>query len=256
MPAPPEGATHKPHFHRNVSWKQPVRVATTGAGTLASSFEDGDSVDGVTLATGDRILVKNQGTGSENGIYRVNATGAPTRDYDMDNDAEVVGAVVYVVAGTDNGGTLWRCTNTTTPTIGTTALTFAEVSGGSSPPGGGAADMVTVVVDGGGAAITGNPAVDVVMPADGDFTEWTILASPSGSITFDVWKDTYGNFPPDSGDSITSASPPTLSSAVKATDSTLAGWTTGFSAGDIFRIRVASSSSVSRVTLALAYDRS
>jgi len=79
----------------------------------------------VTLATGDRILIKNQVAETENGIYRVNATGAPTRDYDMDVAAEFVGAVVYVVTGT-HAGTVWCCTNTTEPTIGVTAITWAE----------------------------------------------------------------------------------------------------------------------------------
>ena len=54
-----------------------VRVATTANGTLSSAFANGQTVDGVTLATNDRILLKNQSTGSENGIYTVNASGAP-----------------------------------------------------------------------------------------------------------------------------------------------------------------------------------
>jgi len=59
--------------------KQAVRVATTAAGTLASSFENGDSIDGITLATGDRILIKDQADPAENGIYIVAASGAPSR---------------------------------------------------------------------------------------------------------------------------------------------------------------------------------
>lgn len=126
MPAPPNVVAHKMHFHRDFPWKEPVRVATTVAGTLASSFANGQSVDGVTLATGDRILVKNQAAGAENGIYTVNASGAPTRAYDMDVATEVLGTFVFVVAGTANAGTFWHCTNTATPTLGTTVLTFAQ----------------------------------------------------------------------------------------------------------------------------------
>jgi hypothetical protein len=62
-----------------LSWKQAVRAASTANGTLASAFENGDTLDGVTLATGDRILLKNQSTGAENGIYTVNARGADAR---------------------------------------------------------------------------------------------------------------------------------------------------------------------------------
>jgi hypothetical protein len=115
-----------------LSWKDEVRVATTAAGTLASSFENGDSVDGVTLSTGDRILIKDQAAGAENGIYTVNASGAPTRATDADTAAEIQGAAVYVVSGTTNAGTRWVNSNTGTITLGTTALTFAQFGGGAS----------------------------------------------------------------------------------------------------------------------------
>jgi len=110
--------------------KQSVRVATTGAGTLASSFENGDSIDGVTLATGDRILIKNQASGAENGIYTVNASGAPTRATDADSDAEVTpGMFVFVEEGTTNADSGWVLTTNATITLGSTALTFAQFSG-------------------------------------------------------------------------------------------------------------------------------
>lgn len=110
--------------------KQSVRVATTGAGTLATSFENGDTVDGIVLATGDRILIKNQSTGSENGVYTVNATGAPTRATDFDTDSEVTsGAFVFVEEGTTNADTGWALTTNNPITVGTTALTFSQFSG-------------------------------------------------------------------------------------------------------------------------------
>lgn len=64
--------------------KDAVRVATTVAGTLATSFANASVVDGITLATGNRILIKNQASGAENGIYTVNASGVPTRATDAD----------------------------------------------------------------------------------------------------------------------------------------------------------------------------
>lgn len=107
--------------------KASVRVATTAAGTLASSFENADTVDGVTLATGDRILIKNQATGSENGVYTVNASGAPTRATDADASAEVTGGfTVWVNEGTTNGDTQWTLTTNDPITVGTTALTFTQ----------------------------------------------------------------------------------------------------------------------------------
>lgn len=85
-----------------IRWKSPVRVATTVAGTLATSFENGDTIDDVVLATGDRILLKNQASASENGIYVVAASGAPARATDADTFGELNGAVVYVLQGTAN----------------------------------------------------------------------------------------------------------------------------------------------------------
>jgi len=116
-----------------LDWKDSVRVATTAAGTLASSFENGDSVDGVTLATNDRILIKNQAAPAENGIYFVNASGAPTRALDANTGAEVWGAAVYVREGTANAGSNWVNTNTSAPTLGSTSITFAQFQGQVQP---------------------------------------------------------------------------------------------------------------------------
>lgn len=117
---------------RGLTYKTAVRAATTAAGTLATSFENGDIIDGVTLATGDRILIKNQAAGAENGIYTVNASGAPTRAVDADSSAEVKsGMTVWVDEGTTNGDTGWTLTTDGTITLGTTALTFAK--SGSAP---------------------------------------------------------------------------------------------------------------------------
>lgn len=108
-------------------WKDEVDVATTAAGTLASSFENGDSVDGQTLVTGWRILIKDQAAPAENGIYTVNASGAPTRATDADSTAEVTaGLSVPVVRGTANGGTVWQLTTTGAITLGSTSLTFVQ----------------------------------------------------------------------------------------------------------------------------------
>ena len=110
--------------------KNSVRAATTAAGTLASDFENGDAVDGVTLATNDRILIKDQADGSENGIYTVNASGAPTRATDFDADSEVTaGAFTFVEEGTVNGDTGHVLSTNGAITVGTTAITFTQFSG-------------------------------------------------------------------------------------------------------------------------------
>lgn len=134
--------------------KGSVRAATTAAGTLTTSFENGDVIDGVTLATGDRILIKNQSTGAENGIYTVNASGTPTRATDADINAEVTGGMfVFVEEGTANADTGWVLTNDGAITLGTTALTFTQFTG---------AGLVTA---GAGLTKTGN-TIDVIGTAN------------------------------------------------------------------------------------------
>ena len=113
--------------------KESVRVATTAAGTLASSFANGEAVDGVTLATGDRILIKNQATGSENGVYVVAASGAPTRATDFDENTEVTaGAFTFVEEGSTNANAGFVLATTGAITVGTTALSFTQFSSTSA----------------------------------------------------------------------------------------------------------------------------
>ena len=110
--------------------KDSVRAATTAAGTLASDFANGDAIDGVTLATNDRILIKDQADGSENGIYTVNASGAPTRATDFDADAEVTaGAFTFVEEGTTNGDTGHVLSTNGSITVGSTSIAFTQFSG-------------------------------------------------------------------------------------------------------------------------------
>lgn len=111
-------------------WKQPCRVATTATVTISTGLNAGDTIDGVTLVAGDRVLAKDQSTASQNGIYVVSAS--PARATDMDAAAEVMGALVYVIAGTTNGGKAYKNTNTSLPTIGSTSLTFTEFGAGGS----------------------------------------------------------------------------------------------------------------------------
>ncbi|NNL47880.1 MAG: hypothetical protein HKO76_05900, partial [Acidimicrobiia bacterium] len=107
-----------------------VRCATTAAGTLASSFENGDNVDGVSLVTGNRILIKNQVSAVENGIYIVQANGAPVRADDWAATYEAAGAFVFVEEGTANSDSGWVCTSDgSADTTGTHALNFSQFSG-------------------------------------------------------------------------------------------------------------------------------
>ena len=105
-----------------------ARVAINGNISIATGLENGDTAGGVTLATGDRVLVKDQTTASENGIYVVQASGQALRATDFDTAAEVdSGDFVFVTAGT-YANTGW--VQTLRPaTIGTDALSFTQFSG-------------------------------------------------------------------------------------------------------------------------------
>ncbi|SFB62538.1 hypothetical protein SAMN05216312_12213 [Cohnella sp. OV330] len=104
-----------------------VRVATTANITLSGL----QTVDGVVLAAGDRVLVKNQTTGSQNGIY-VAASGAWARAADADTTAKVAAGIsVFVRDGAAGGGKTFVMSNTTSVTLGTTAITFADIASGT-----------------------------------------------------------------------------------------------------------------------------
>jgi len=106
-------------------FKKSVRCATTGPIALSGL----QTIDGVALAAGDRVLVKDQATASQNWIYVVSA-GAWVRAQDADESAECApGHMIPVQAGTANKLTVWQLTNTDTPVVGDTALAFRVVIG-------------------------------------------------------------------------------------------------------------------------------
>lgn len=118
---------------RGLLWKAPVRAATTTAGALASAFANGQSVDGVILATGDRVLLKDQAAAAENGIYTVNASGAPTRAADADANGELApGTAVSVTAGTVNADKVFMIISDAAIAVGTTAQTWGPLGGGGA----------------------------------------------------------------------------------------------------------------------------
>lgn len=111
--------------------KQSVRAATTGPINLATDLENGDTLDTtVTLVTGDRVLVKNQSTASENGIYVVQSSGAAVRATDFDGAGEVSGgAFTFVEEGTVNADSGWVVTSNGPISVGTDAINWAQFSG-------------------------------------------------------------------------------------------------------------------------------
>ena len=111
------------------------------------------------------------------------------------------------------------------------------------------------VIDGGASVIATGIKGDLRIAFACVIEAVTLLADASGSIVVDIWKDTYANFPPVDGDSITASAVPTISSAIKSEDATLTGWTTAIAAGDVLRFNVDSATTVKRVTVALKVRR-
>lgn len=132
-----------------------VQAATTANINLSTALENGDLLDGVTLATGNRVLVKNQTTKSQNGIYVVKVSGAPDRAPDYNSVPEVdAGDFVFVEAGTSNGKTGWVQTNTIA-TLDSDDISFTQFSGAGT------------YLAGNGLTLTGNSfSIDTAITAD------------------------------------------------------------------------------------------
>jgi len=159
-----DSVTEGLHIH------EAARAATTANVNLANALENGDTLDGVTLATGDRVLVKNQTTQSENGIYVVQASGQPTRATDFDTATEVdSGDFIFVYAGTVNASTGWVQTNKPA-TIGTDAIVFTQFSGAGT------------YLAGNGLTLTGNTfTIDTTITTDLSTAQTLTNKSISGS---------------------------------------------------------------------------
>lgn len=113
-------------------WKQSVRAGTTVNISLTAL----QVIDGITTIAGDRILVKDQTTGSTNGIY-VASSGAWTRALDADANVEVTaGLAVMITEGTTQGDSQWRLITDDVITLGTTALVFTQIGAATSYTGG------------------------------------------------------------------------------------------------------------------------
>ena len=108
--------------------KDSVKVATTANITISTALNSGDSIDGVTLADNDRVLVKDQSTASQNGIYIVGSS--PARSSDLAAGADAAGMFTFVEQGTVNADNGFVCTsNKGSAVTGTNNLTFAQFSG-------------------------------------------------------------------------------------------------------------------------------
>ena len=142
-----------------------TRVATTANIDLTADLQNGDTLDGITLVTGDKVLVKNQTSVDENGIYDVVASGTATRNSDYDTISELAGQIVVVQEGSTHADDLFLCTTDSDAVLETDDITFTQVF----PSSGGTVTSVGL--------------------QDGGSSEFTITGSPvttSGNISISV----------------------------------------------------------------------
>lgn len=112
---------------QGLSFKQPANYTTTGNITLSGLAVQANGDWTSALTADNRILVKNQTSGAENGIYLASATGW-TRSLDANTWDELVSAYLFVISGTVWSGSSWVDTNQTGGTLGTTPVTFVQFS--------------------------------------------------------------------------------------------------------------------------------
>ena len=115
--------TYLDFFATGISWKQPVNCGTTTNITLSGL----QTIDGVTVVAGDRVLVKSQSAPAQNGIYLASAT-AWSRAPDANTWDELISAICFVESGSTLAGSAWYCTIQPGGTLGTTAVTWSNFS--------------------------------------------------------------------------------------------------------------------------------
>jgi hypothetical protein len=105
-----------------------AEAATTANIDLTADLENGDSLDGVTLVTGDRVLVKDQTDDTANGLYIVVASGTASRDPQFDTIAELSGQMIVVNQGSTNDNKIFLCTTDTDAILGSTSITYTVIT--------------------------------------------------------------------------------------------------------------------------------
>jgi len=105
-----------------------AEAGTTANIDLTADLQNGDTIDGVTLVTGDRVLVKDQSTATQNGLYIVVSSGTASRDPEYDTIAEISGSLIVVNQGSTNDNKIFLCTTDSDGSIGSTNITYTQVT--------------------------------------------------------------------------------------------------------------------------------
>lgn len=157
-----------------LAWKDPARLASTANVVIASELEAGDSIDGVVLVAGDRVLLKNQTDPIENGVYIASVSGAAARSTDMATGADATNFALFISEGSVNADTAY--VQTAEPAIiGTDGLTWTQFAGGSG--------VTTVNSVGAGVSLVANsgPPTAEIRSLDNPIGDGTIVIALSGN---------------------------------------------------------------------------
>lgn len=167
--------------------KASCRVASTAQVTLNAS----QTVDGVAVANGDRVLIKNQTLPQENGIYIVNGAGAWTRAPDANSSAELPSAYVFIESGTANADTGWVCTTNVGFILGTDDNTWVQFSSaGAAIAGAGLTKTGNTIDVGQGTGIV--VAADTVSIDTATVPRYYSSATHSAGATITIPQSTHG----------------------------------------------------------------
>jgi len=111
-----------------------AECASTANVTISSALEAGDAIDGVTLVAGDRVLLKDQSTASENGLYTAvgSGAGAASRDTQFNSIEELSGQMIVVNQGSVNDNKIFLCTTNNTASLGSDSISYSVITPSNS----------------------------------------------------------------------------------------------------------------------------
>jgi hypothetical protein len=188
-----------------------AECASTANVVISSALEAGDAIDGVTLVSGDRVLLKNQSTAAENGLYLAVASsaGAASRDPEHDSIAELSGGMVVVNQGSVNDNKIFLCTTDTDATLDSTSITYTtitpqnvgtvtSITGGTGLSGGAITSSGTLAIDSTVTTLVGtqtltnktltSPKINENVAVTSTATELNLLDGVSGLVQADFTK--------------------------------------------------------------------
>jgi len=167
-----------------------AECASTANVNISNGLEAGDTIDGVTLVAGDRVLLKDQSTATENGLYLAVSSGSASRDPEHDTIAELSGGMVVINQGSVNDNKIFLCTTDSDGSVGSTNITYVTIT----PQNVGTVTSIATGtgIDGGTITSSGTISIDstvATLAGTQTFTNKTLTSPKIGTAI----NDTNGN---------------------------------------------------------------